>query len=300
MEEALLDDDTTQSKLALLTYYRNLLNRWAVFVLTNPQSSATAKEPITALINRADTLALSIVQSSQAVSTLSTVLSFYESIASIISNSSLKETVRIIIPPTELIYTLNFTPSLTIVSRLCGILALYKRAFEIAMAPKKPGANAKEAYLTEYVNHFNGFLMDICNCIWRGRAFNTTDTNAQGCGIHPDTTLLLDRYVKSLGTDLSLMPLFSLSFSPVLCLITISFVRELEDAAEDIEVRHPGPVTTQSLKQLERDGGLKLSWADYRLGALHFMENRGVAGIGELMYNTMKHLMSAREKEQNS
>jgi centromere protein I len=300
MEEAILEDDGTQSKLALLTFYRNLLNRWAISVLTDPQLSVTAKDPITALINHADTLALSIAQSSQTVRTLSTVLSFYESIASIISNPSLKETVRIIIPPTELIYTLNFTPSLTIVSRLCGILALYKRAFEIAMAPKKSGADGQEAYLKEYVNHFNGFLMDICNCIWRGRAFNAADTNAQGCGLHPDITLLLDRYVKSLDTDLSLMPLFSLSFSPVLCLLTISFVRELEDAAEDIEVRHPGPVTTQSLKQLERDGGLRLSWADYRLGSLHFMENKGVAGVGELMYNTMKHLMSAREKEQKS
>jgi centromere protein I len=296
MEEALLDDEAEQSKLDLLTFYRNLLNNWAVAVLIDPRLSATAKEPISALINHADTLALSIIQSSQSVTTLSTVLTFYESIASIISHPYLKDTVRIIIPPTELIYALHFTPSLTILSRLCGILALYKRAFEIAMGPKAPIDNA-QSYPKDYVNHFNRFLMDICNCIWRSRAFNTTDMYALGCGLHPDITPVLDKYLRSLGTDLTLVSLFSLSFSPAFCLLSISYVRDLEDAAEEeIEVRHAGPVTQQSLKQLERDGGLKHNWADYRLGVLHYMENRGVAGVGGLMYNTMKNLMPTRER----
>jgi len=47
--------------------------------------------------------------------------------------------------------------------------------------------------------------------------------------------------------------------------------------------------------QLGKDGGLKLLWPDYRLGVLHYLEGKGVMGVGELMYNTMKHLMTARE-----
>ena len=90
--------------------------------------------------------------------------------------------------------------------------------------------------------------------------------------------------------------MFSLSFSPLFGLQAISYVRELEDKeVEDIEIRHAGPVTQASLKQLEKDGGLKLSWADYRLGVLRYLENKGAMGVGELMYNTMKHLMTARE-----
>ncbi|TVY17018.1 Inner kinetochore subunit mis6 [Lachnellula arida] len=296
MEEALLDDEAEQSKLDLLTFYNKLLNNWAVAVLIDPQLSPTAKESIPALIKHVDILALTIVQSSQSITTLSTVLTFYESIASIITHPSLKETVRIIIPPTELIYALHFTSSLTILSRLCGILALYKRAFETAIGPKSSSSENTHSYPKDYVNQFNGFLMDICNCIWRSRAFNTTDTNALGCNLHPDITQALDQYVRSLGKDLTLMSLFSLSFSPVLSLLSISYMRDLEDAAgEEIEVRHAGPVTAQSLKLLEREGGLKLNWAEYRLGVLHYMDSKGVMGVGELMYNTMKQLMPAKK-----
>ncbi|TVY29041.1 Inner kinetochore subunit [Lachnellula hyalina] len=296
MEEALLDDEAEQSKLDLLTFYNKLLNNWAVAVLIDPQLSPTAKESISALIKHVDTLALSIVQSSQSITTLSTVLTFYESIAFIITQPSLNETVRIIIPPTELIYTLHFTPSLTILSRLCGILALYKRAFEMAIGPKASVSKGAQSYPKDYINRFNGFLMDICNCIWRSRAFNTADMNALGCDLHPDIAQVLDTYVRSLGKNLTLMSLFSLSFSPVLCLLSISYVRDLEDAAgEEIEVRHAGPVTMQSLKLLEKDGGLKYNWADYRLGFLHYLDKKGVMGVGELMYNTMKQLMPAKK-----
>jgi len=88
--------------------------------------------------------------------------------------------------------------------------------------------------------------------------------------------------------------LFSLSFSPLFTHLAISYVRELEDQAEEIEIRHAGPVTQASLKQLERDGGLRLAWSDYRLGVLQYLEQKGVIGVGDLMYNTMKHLMIAR------
>lgn len=54
-------------------------------------------------------------------------------------------------------------------------------------------------------------------------------------------------------------------------------------------------MTQRSLAQLGKDGGVQLSWASYRLGVLQYLEGKGVKGVGELMYNTMKHLMSARE-----
>lgn len=80
-------------------------------------------------------------------------------------------------------------------------------------------------------------------------------------------------------------------------MLAIEYVRELEDHSQDeIMTRHPGPVTQNSLKQLERDGGLQVSWEEYRLGVLMSLESKGVTGVGELMYNTMKALKNAREK----
>ena len=117
-----------------------------------------------------------------------------------------------------------------------------------------------------------------------------------GCLVNPSISTELSGYIASLSAY-PLTTLFSLSHSPVICTFGIAYVRELEDAVEeDIETRHAGPVTQTSLGQLGRDGGLKLSWMDYRLGVLTYLEGKGIAGIGELMYNTMKHLMAGREK----
>jgi len=93
------------------------------------------------------------------------------------------------------------------------------------------------------------------------------------------------------------MSLFTFSFSPVFSSLAIEYVRELEDSAGDeIVKRHAGPVTQKSLAQLEKDGGLKISHPDYKLGVLRYIEKKRVMGVGELMYNTMKHLMSNKSK----
>ncbi|PMD43361.1 Mis6 domain protein [Hyaloscypha variabilis F] len=298
LEEAVLDDGTSESKLALLNFYRDLLDQWTATLLSQPQPSTDASSAVTSLIAHANNLALTIVQTSLSVNTLSRVLEFYEATASLISQPKLRSSIRITIPPTELIYTLQFTDSLSTTSRLCGILALYKKAFEIAMSPK-PAESLNlnpQSYSKEYVNHFNGFLMDVCNCLWRSRAFNGSDPNALACLMDTAVTQILSKHVASIDSSTSLATLFTFSFSPVFCLLAISYVRELEDRTEDeIELRHPGPPTSKSLLQLEKDGGLRLPWPDYKLGVLQYMENKGVNGVGELMYNTMKHLMTARE-----
>ena len=296
IEDAILEDGRTDSKLALLNFYKSLLTQWALFMLSEPEVASTASLSINSLISHANKLALTIIQSSLTVSTCSAVVGFYETTTSIISNADLSTKVRITIPPAELVYALFFTSCISTISRLCAILAIYKRAFELAMAPKS--TSEQQSYPKDYVNHFNGFLMDLCNCLWRSRAFNTSDVNALGCLLPEPSVAALTTYVSTLDTSLSLPTLFSLSYSPLLCQLAISYVRELEDnRLNEIEVRHAGPVTQTSLKALERNGGVNLLWADYRLGVLEYLERKGAPGIGELMYNTMKHLMAARENK---
>jgi len=157
-------------------------------------------------------------------------------------------------------------------------------------------AGPGEAYPRDYVNHFNGFLMDICNCLWRNRAFNKQDINALGC-LLPDSVLPTLREA-AIARGYTLSTLFSLSHSEALCALSIACFRELEDRAAEantaIRVRHAGPVTSQSLTLLGSDGGLKISWGDYRLEVLKWLEGKGLAGVGELMYNTLRQLMLAK------
>jgi centromere protein I len=169
-------------------------------------------------------------------------------------------------------------------------LAKYKRAFEPLVAPNVVD---QQAYPKDYVNHFNGFLMDLCNCLWRSRAFNTSDVNSLGCLIPEPVTAALTKYVTSLGMGLDMAALFSLSYSPAISMQAISYLRELEDAAEgEISIRQAGPVTQASLRSLQRDGGINMSWRDYRLGVLQYLEGNGAPGVGQLMYNTIKNLMT--------
>ncbi|KUJ11771.1 Mis6-domain-containing protein [Mollisia scopiformis] len=294
LEGAILCDGTTESKLRLLRFYGSLLDQWITTLLSQPKPIAAAGQAIKLLMEHVSDLSLTIIQSSIDTGALCTVLEFYERAAASTMHSNLKSVVRISLPPAELIYTLHFTNSLAIQSKLCALLAIYKKAFEFAMAPKN--AMKQESYSSVYVNGFNGFLMDLCNCLWRSKAFNYADPNARGCLLDPTVNVVLSKYISTLDGSLSLLTLFTFSYSPLLCLLAISHIRELEDASVDeIERRHAGPVSQMSLKQLENQGGMKLSWQDYRLGFLHYLERRGVLGISELMYNTMKHLMPSKE-----
>ena len=294
---------STDSQVDLLNFYTSLLQNWTVS-LSSSTPPPFAKATVNSVTLHANTLASTILNTSP-ITTHSafSILSFYECSAALISLPSLQNYVRITTPPSALVYSLHFTSSLSILSRLCAILALYKRAFETAMSrpaassPSTPG-QSQEAYPKDYVNHFNGFLMDICNCLWRSRAFNTSDTNALGCLLPSNITPMLSSYVSSLDTGLAIQSLFSLSYSPVLCNLSISFLRDLEDKANNgrgVPVRHAGPVTQKSLVALGKEGGLQLTWPQYRLGVLQYLENKRVNGVGELMYNTMKHLMAQRE-----
>jgi centromere protein I len=313
LEYAMLDGDPA-SQVALLSFYTSLLRQWTATLLSDTPP-LNAGSSISALTTHANLLALTLLQTSPGVQTHGQILTFYETTASLISHPSLQSHIRITTPPSTLIYTLHFSSSLSTLSRLCAILALYKRAFESAMSKPVPtpsqGIESQtpgphiEPYPKDYVNHFNGFLMDICNCIWRSRAFNTSDLNALGCLLPPPLLPLLTSYIAGLETGLSLSTLFTLSYSPVLCNLSITHFRDLEDkeietegrgedgesGGQGIRTRHAGPVTARSLEKLGKEGGLRLTWPTYRLGVLGFLERKGVNGVGELMYKSIKNLM---------
>ncbi|KAK2019837.1 Mis6-domain-containing protein [Colletotrichum eremochloae] len=286
---------TPDSQVALLRLYQNLIRRWT-FVLRS-LDQIPKDTPISAfydVMEHASIVALGLVQASPSVAIHGSVLDLYEQAAASISDPILQPLIRIANPPAQLIYLLFFSHSLANVSRLCAILATYKKGFETAMSRRQP-----TIYAPSYVNHFNGFLMDICNCLWRGKAFNDADKNALGCLNARPVTLRLQRYVEDLGMDLALPTLFGFSYSPLLSFQAIECIRELEDreqaANEDaIATRHAGPVTANSLAKLAEARGLRITWSEYRIIVLRALESKGLGGIPALMKNTMKVLMSSK------
>ncbi|KAF6845056.1 hypothetical protein CMUS01_00445 [Colletotrichum musicola] len=286
---------TVEAQLSLLKLYENLIRRWT-FVLRSLQP-IPRNVPVSAFseaMEHAGGIALNLMQASPGVAVHGAVLDLYEQAAASISDPALQPLIRIANPPAQLIYLIFFAHSLANVSRLCTVLATYKKGFEIAMSRRQP-----TTYQPSYVNHFNGFLMDICNCLWRGKAFNDGDKNALGCLSARPVTMRLQRYVEDLGMDLALPTLFGFSYSPLLSLQSIECIRAKEDqelaANEDaIATRHAGPVTANSLARLADARGIRVTWSEYRVLVLRGLEAKGLDGIPVLMKNTMKVLMDPK------
>ncbi|KFY67817.1 hypothetical protein V496_01400 [Pseudogymnoascus sp. VKM F-4515 (FW-2607)] len=155
LEWAILDDTPT-SQIDLLAFYTSIIGNWTSSLLSSTPP-AFISTTINALATHVNVLALTILQTGHMQSTIThhSILYFYEAMTGLLSQPSLQAHVRITTPPSSLVYTLHFAPSLSTFSRLCAILALYKRAFETAMSkpiPARPdttqGAN-QESYPKE-------------------------------------------------------------------------------------------------------------------------------------------------------
>ncbi|KAI1853766.1 hypothetical protein JX266_001750 [Neoarthrinium moseri] len=280
---------TAGSQLVMLKYYNGLLQHW-ITILQSDDVESLSTGAVSDLVTHVNKLCLTVVQTSSSTAAHSIILDFYEQAAYLASNPRLNQHIRIVIPPTALVYTLHFSSSPVTLSRLCGVLAQYKEGFQAATG------SSRSSYPPEYINVFNGFLMDICNCLWRSRAFNAKDSNSHAC-LMPDNVIRdLATHVSAVRKGSELTSLFTLSTSSVLGSLATAYLRELEElemeqGTGDLDLRHAGPVTRKSLVDLGRNGGVSLTWDEYRQGVLGYLEQQGMTGVGRLMHNTMTTLM---------
>lgn len=70
---------------------------------------------------------------------------------------------EIIMPFAPLVYRCFLSTNAMAVSRICGIVYQYKRAFE---ENEKRDDDWKSHQSEEYLDLFNSFVMDICNSLW--------------------------------------------------------------------------------------------------------------------------------------
>ncbi|OIW29534.1 Mis6-domain-containing protein [Coniochaeta ligniaria NRRL 30616] len=293
---------TSETQLILLNFYTSLLRNWSITVFSTEDNLSPNVSSIADLIEHVHNLALTISQSSPSNTTAAhlAILDFYEVTATITAHPNILQSLRQAIPHPSLVYILHFSPSLAVFCRLCDVLATYKRGLGTIVSQTPELSELDKARLKV----FNGFLMDICNCIWRVRAFSSSDKNAQGCHVAAPVVGALEAYAKMIDPDTPLESMFDVSHSPVLCAQSLECIRELEDIelAEkdgDLRERHGGPVTQKSLAALRNRGGLNLEWQEYRLAVINHLEERGFVGIPRLMYVTMKILMRSREQSGN-
>jgi centromere protein I len=278
---------------ALFGFYASLAQRWM-----NSRSSAfTRRTPrgflksnaLYDLCQHVSALSESALAANQP--TQSAIVNFYEQLADLTTEqiSQRKQVIPPILPPQSLLYSLATTTSLSQLSRLCALLVTYKRCFE------KQEAGVTRVYQANITELLNGYLMDICNMIWRSRALNASDANAAGILCPGEVTSGLQSYLTKVERDYNVHTIFDLSHNPMTAALAQNAFSALEEEAQNLTGAdmplHGGPLTQRSLVVLEKEGGLALSWKEYRLEILSNLERQGLDGMKKLMFATMKDLL---------
>ncbi|KAL7276680.1 hypothetical protein RUND412_000340 [Rhizina undulata] len=297
--EILLKDDDEMATVHLLEFYTELLRQWSITYQTRtPDEEALDDESLTLqkfLTHVNDICIAGIDKFPKSSLVSSAVLSFYECSSDLPWRNGL---FRAVLPPDALLYRFVFMADAMMLSRICGILSNYKRAFELSLkASQTNEPSGIEEYPRHYVNHFNGLLMDVCNCCWRNRAFkrggpdSKQDQNALGCCLPEEAVVQLKKIADA--REESLTALFSLSHSAVLAQYATECFRAHEDSEPGIKARHAGPVTQRSLNLLATNGGLKMSYANFRVLVINDLGRRGLYGIWDFMRSTMISLIQS-------
>lgn len=314
--EAAVLGDIVPSGTAMLDFYSSLIRQWGVKLRTRPSPSASEEsKSLTRLITHAELLALSILEVPPAPddghitekpkpAPLS-VVEYYGVLAELFSHASLNGNIRLTIPLAPTVYTLAFTPITSLISILSSVLASYKSSFEasltsqILQVPNPP----EPLYPTQLVGQFNGYVMDVCNLLWRNRALNADDPNALGCLIPATAVTALTQYIRGMNEisrerkreapfHYNPSSIFSLSHHVALCNFSAACFADIEEQNNvgETQPRLRKPVTQKALNALEKEGGVKLTWQEYRVRMLDWLEATGSRGIASLMRSTMKAL----------
>ncbi|KAJ3492934.1 hypothetical protein NLG97_g5050 [Lecanicillium saksenae] len=200
--------------LELLNMYTGILQHWASVLRSSKNIPTHASRTVTATVQHASKLALTLLQTNPGLASESAILAFFEQNLSLITDSTLKNYICIELPPSVLIYLLVFSQSLATVARLCHIMGSYKEGFETAMkirgSADTPTIDAS-SYTNDDVNRYNGNLLDVVNLHWRMQAFGVQKAVEQGCMLPRPVYARLERYVTSVDRAFSLAEMLSLS-----------------------------------------------------------------------------------------
>ncbi|GBB86979.1 hypothetical protein RclHR1_13430003 [Rhizophagus clarus] len=213
------------------------------------------------------------------------IFSAFEAIANLQINYNWN---RIIIPSSSIVYRAFFSTSGMSLSRICGIILQYKEAFD--KSEKNPQQNGSH-HSRSYINYFNSFVMDICNCLWRNRPFNKTDKNSKGFQLDDDIIRKLQEVYNEDWTSC-----YSLTHLPSFAAISKSCIQNLEESSPNIRKRLTLPATQFSLKEISAAGGLQISFNDYRVHFLNVLYNLGFVGIHDFLYQSLTSLSKLKNK----
>lgn len=284
---------------SLLDFYTKLATRWAVALvkLKNAEDFSTQvanQQPhFIKLFEHVSTIALSaIIESARADHS---VLSLYSSIANVTLKALQNghQAIPVLLPPAKIVQLLTFSTSLATLSALCTLLNTYKKIF--ATIVKLPDHHLIDPY--KGTAQMNSHLTNTLNLVWRSRGLDTSQGSMgqQTESLCPGNLRShLQDYVQKLDRDYDISAYFGLPFHAQLSGLAHDTLIDQEDHAiaegKQLDVRHAGPASVPSLRNLSDEGGLLISWKDYRIAVLDCLETLGAPGVGDFVFSNMKDL----------
>lgn len=188
-----------------------------------------------------------------------------------------------------LVYICFFVNDPLAISILCGHLNFAKLVLQEAVS------NENTIKLTAL---HNSFVVDICNSLWRNKAFDISK-KADGTSFG-----LTFEFINSMMTKVSIFDrnssfplLFNINHSPAFSSRSANIVRLLEDSDTECSMRHAGPLTQASVKELLHDPESKWLKTDYeetRIEILRALDKAGYVGLADLLFSHLKSLLNKR------
>ena len=192
-----------------------------------------------------------------------------------------------LVPPRSLVYQLLVSTNPLIVSEVLGFISYLK-----TLKFDDPQDASKKA--------INCFVFDAVNFVWKDRAFKYDDSFSKG--------MFLDiHFLQRMGSlnffgvseYLMLKNIGGLACNPAFSLMFAEIVWSIEDAQPDITVRHPGPLSEESVYRLQCDSTAKwvpMSYSDIKKTVLLSLVRSGFTGIGQFLYSSVKSLQNEKQQ----
>ena len=301
VEQALLSSGMPSYERVIGLYKALLQHRVSVLAQHQPTRrqpalSSPEQQFLKDLVAHLATISTSLILSlppSVGAGLASSIISCWE----LLSSSSKPHIVPIILPPMRLVYHMLQSSSADMVSRICGIVGNYKKAFD---GHPKP---VKHYYPNELTDEQNWCLRDIYNLFWVARGLAVADQKSVGMHCDPALRSILNDYLSGLDREYAIGHTFGLSHNAWLASMSSAAWHALEEREIDLEgydrgsiVWHRGPVSQRSLAAL-RNGGVDVDWEGtrgYKVFVLNWLADRGLAGLRDLMFATVIDLKSGQ------
>ncbi|ORZ07837.1 Mis6-domain-containing protein [Absidia repens] len=216
-------------------------------------------------------------------------LSFFEFTASI----SLQHDIpTIIIPAASLVYRSFFSANAMAVSRICGILYNYQLSFQ---DNDRKVDDWMDKNSEQYLEHFNMYVMDICNCLWRNLAFERSSEDTTAFSLVDETIRGFREKCEQRGDSLHL--LFSLTHSSAFVSYSKHFM-DLKTQELGLPKQSNEPVTVDTVQTLVDVDGEAMTYMDYRVEYLDYLKDLGFRGVHDLLYACMASLIERKQMDQ--